>query len=264
MDRKEFAKRKKLMEEKVKLKLIEKYPHIHQLYQNGELTLKKAYDASQSEMLGVETFKSKGTKSFITHSTRIEKEEKTSTSTLPFGKNPIGDNPKYNITFEEVNKMSYNEFKSFILSVRVYLLQQWDSNNIPPYIGKDKSGIIDDIQKLIDFDVKRMWKKGDDIYEYIISNDYHYGSSCNQFQPSLHKTRAGSVSMYDVLKEPSLELKFIRTLQRNVKKDRMYMISKMMKSKDDYKNLDNKKYGLIIIPAFRDFHVGCDKKEIEK
>jgi hypothetical protein len=264
MDRKEFAKRKKLMEEKVKLKLIEKYPHIHQLYQNGELTLKKAYDASQSEMLGVETFKSKGTKSFITHSTRIEKEEKTSTSTLPFGKNPIGDNPKYNITFEEVNKMSYNEFKSFILSVRVYLLQQWDSNNIPPYIGKDKSGIIDDIQKLIDFDVKRMWKKGDDIYEYIISNDYHYGSSCNQFQPSLHKTRAGSVSMYDVLKEPSLELKFIRTLQRNVKKDRMYMISKMMKSKDDYKNLDNKKYGLIIIPAFRDFHLGFDKKEIEK
>ena len=264
MDRKEFAKRKKLMEEKVKLKLIEKYPHIHQLYQNGELTLKKAYDASQSEMLGVETFKSKGTKSFITHSTRIEKEEKTSTSTLPFGKNPIGDNPKYNITFEEVNKMSYNEFKSFILSVRVYLLQQWDSNNIPPYIGKDKSGIIDDIQKLIDFDVKRMWKKGDDIYEYIISNDYHYGSSCNQFQPSLHKTRAGDVSMYDVLKEPSLELKFIRTFTRNLKQDKMYMVSKMMKSMDDYKTLDKEKFGLIIIPARRDFHLGFTKKQIQK
>ena len=264
MDRKEFAKRKKLMEEKVKLKLIEKYPHIHQLYQNGELTLKKAYDASQSEMLGVETFKSKGTKSFITHSTRIEKEEKTSTSTLPFGKNPIGDNPKYNITFEEVNKMSYNEFKSFILSVRVYLLQQWDSNNIPPYIGKDKSGIIDDIQKLIDFDVKRMWKKGDDIYEYIISNDYHYGSSCNQFQPSLHKTRAGDVSMYDVLKEPSLELKFIRTFTRNLKQDKMYMVSSMMKEKDDYKTLDREKFGLIIIPARRDFHLGFTKKQIEQ
>ena len=55
------------MEEKVKLKLISKYPHIHQMYLDGEITLKQAYDGSQSEMLGVSTYKSKGTKSFITH-----------------------------------------------------------------------------------------------------------------------------------------------------------------------------------------------------
>jgi hypothetical protein len=263
MDRKEFAKRKKLMEEKVKLKLIEKYPHIHQLYQNGELTLKKAYDASQSEMLGVNTFKSKGTKSFITHSTRIEKEEKTSTNTLPFGRNPIGENPKYNITFDEVNKMDYPSFKRFILSVRTFLLEQWDKNDIPPYIGKNKKGIIDDIEKLIHFDVERMYKKGDDIYEYIISNDYHHGSSCNQFQPSLHKTRAGSVSMYDVIKEPSLKLKFVRTFTRNLKQDKMYMISKMMKEKDDYKSLDKKKYGLIIISVKNKDEISFNQSEIK-
>ena len=263
MDRKEFAKRKKLMEEKVKLKLIEKYPHIHQLYQNGELTLKKAYDASQSEMLGVNTFKSKGTKSFITHSTRIEKEEKTSTNTLPFGRNPIGENPKYNITFDEVNKMDYPSFKRFILSVRTFLLEQWDKNDIPPYIGKNKKGIIDDIEKLIHFDVERMYKKGDDIYEYIISNDYHHGSSCNQFHPSLHKTRAGSVSMYDVIKEPSLKLKFVRTFTRNLKQDKMYMVSKMMKEKDDYKSLDKKKYGLIIISVKNKDEISFNQSEIK-
>ena len=264
MNRKEFTKRKKLMEEKVKLKLIEKYPHIHELYKSGEINLKQAYDASQSEMLGVETFKSKGTKTFITHSTRIEKEEKTSTNTLPFGKNPIGENPKYNITFDEVNKMDYNEFKRFILSVRTFLLNEWNTNNIPPYIGKDKKGIIDDIEKLIEFDVERMWKKGDDIYEYIISNDYHYGSSCNQFQPSLHKTHAGSVSMYDVVVEPSLELKFIRTFTRNLKQDKMYMVSKMMKSKYDYKSLDKKKFGLMIHSVKNKDEISFTKKEIEK
>jgi len=264
IDRKEFGKKKKLMEEKVKLKLISKYPHIHQLYESGELTLKQAYDGVQSEMLNVDTFKSRGTKGFITHSTRIETEEKISTNTLPFSQNPIGDNKDLNITFEEVNKMDYTQFKRFILSVRTFLLEQWDKNDIPPYIGKSKKGIIDDIQKLIDFDVKRMWKKGDDIYEYIISNDYHYGSSCNQFQPSLHKTRAGDVSMYDVLKEPSLELKFIRTFTRNLKQDKMYMVSSMMKEKDDYKTLDREKFGLIIIPARRDFHLGFTKKQIEQ
>tara|TARA_B110000908_G_C10184132_1_gene417156 strand:+ start:717 stop:1124 length:408 start_codon:yes stop_codon:yes gene_type:complete len=117
MDRKEFGKKKKLMEEMVKLRLILKYPHIHQLYESGELTLKQAYDGVQSEMLNVDTYKSRGTKTFITHSTRIEKEE-TSTNTLPFSKNPIGENKDLNITFEEVNKMDYNEFKRFILSVR--------------------------------------------------------------------------------------------------------------------------------------------------
>ena len=264
MNKKEFLKKKKMMEEKVKLKLISKYPHILQLYESGEITLKQAYDGSQSEMLGIQTFKSKGTKSFITHSTRIEKEEKTSTNTLPFGKNPIGENPKYNITFDEVNKMDYDEFKRFILSVRTFLLEQWDKHDIPPYIGKDKKGVIDDIQKLIDFDVERMLKCGDSIYEYIILNDYHFGSSCNQFQPSLHKTRAGSVSMYDVIKEPSLELKFVRTFTRNLKQDKMYNCSKRMKSKYDYKTLDKEKYGLIVLSVKNKDEISFTKKGIEK
>jgi tRNA G10 N-methylase Trm11 len=263
MDRKEFGKKKKLMEEMVKLKLISKYPHIHQLYESGELTLKQAYDGAQSEMLGVETFKSKGTKSFITHSTRIEKEENILTNTLPFGRNPVGENKDLNITFEEVNRMDYNEFKEFILVVRTFLLEQWNNHDIPPYIGKDKEGIIEDIEKLIAFDVERMYKKGDDVYEYILANDWYFGSSCNQFQPSLHKTRVGDVSMYDVLKEPSLELKFVRTFTRNLKQDKMYMISKMMKEKDNYKTLDKEKFGLIIIPARRDFHLAFTKKQIQ-
>jgi hypothetical protein len=213
-------------------------------------------------MLNVDTYKSRGTKSFITHSTRIEK-EKTLTNTLPFGRNPIGENKDFNITFEEVNRMDYNEFKEFILVVRTFLLEQWNNHDIPPYIGKDKEGIIEDIEKLIAFDVERMYKKGDDVYEYILANDWYFGSSCNQFQPSLHKTRVGDVSMYDVLKEPSLELKFVRTFTRNLKQDKMYMISKMMKEKDNYKTLDKEKFGLIIIPARRDFHLAFTKKQIQ-
>ena len=296
MDRKEFSRRKKLMEEKVKLKLIEKYPHIHELYQSGEITLKQAYDGAQSEMLGIQTFKSKGTKSFITHSTRIEKEETENTiksednkdssfffntpqtepqlydkikseltrETLPFGRNPIGDNPKYNITYDEVNKMGYGEFKDFILSVRKELLTLWEEQNIPPYIGKDKKGIVDDIKNLVEFDVERLWKKGDDIYEYILSNDFHLGSSCNQFQPSLHKTRAGDVSMWDVIKEPSLELKFIRTFTRNLKQDKMYMLSKMMENKTDYKTINREKFGLILFGVKQKDKISFTKKEVEK
>jgi uncharacterized protein YqgQ len=267
MDRREqrkiFAKLKKKKEDELKLKLVSRYPHILKLYESNQISLKEAYDGAQSDMLNVNTYKSSGTKSYISHSTRIEKEDETSTNTLPFGKNPIGDNPKYNITFDEVNKMDYNEFKRFILSVRTFLLNEWDKNDIPPYIGKDKKGIIDDIEKLIHFDVERMYKKGDDIYSYIISNDYHYGSSCNQFMSSLHKTRAGSVSMYDVIKEPSLKLKFVRTFTRNIKQDKMYMVSKMMKSKHDYKTLDKEKYGFIIHSIKNKDDISFNQSEIK-
>ena len=44
IDRKEFGKKKKILEEQVKLRLILKYTHIHQLYQSGEISLKEAYD----------------------------------------------------------------------------------------------------------------------------------------------------------------------------------------------------------------------------
>ena len=264
MNRKEFSRRKKLMEEKVKLKLIEKYPHINELFQSGEITLKQGYDGAQSEMLGIETFKSRGTKTFISHSTKIEKEEQTSTQTLPFGRNPIGDNPKYNITYDEVNKMDYNKFKDYILSVRKELLNLWEEQNIPPYIGKDKKGIVDDIENLIQFDVERLWKKGDDIYEYILSNDFHFGSSCNQFQPSLHKTRAGDVSMWDVMKEPSLELKFIRTFTRNLKQDKMYMVSKRMNEKTDFKTIDKEKYGFILMAVKNKDVLSFTSNEITK
>ena len=39
------------------------------------------------------------------------------------------------------------------------------------------------------------------------------------------------------------------------------MVSSMMKEKDtDYKTLDREKFGLIIIPARRDFHLAFTKK----
>jgi DNA modification methylase len=42
------------------------------------------------------------------------------------------------------------------------------------------------------------------------------------------------------------------------------MVSKMMKEKTDYKTLDREKFGLIIIPARRDFQLGFTKKQIEQ
>ena len=121
---KEQSNIKKKLEEKIKLKLIIKYPHIHKLYLDGEITLKQAYDGSQSEMLGVETFKSKGTKKFITHSTKIK--DSKSESPYPFSKHPLIESSVFNCEYEELLKMDFKSFKRFSLDLRKELLRIWE------------------------------------------------------------------------------------------------------------------------------------------
>ena len=85
------------------------------------------------------------------------------------------------------------------------LYRIWKELNTPPYIGKSKEGIVDDFTKLKNEDTSKLRKDGDDYYEYIISNDWRYGSSCNQFQPGLHKTRIDGISLWDILENDDYE-----------------------------------------------------------
>ena len=135
--KKEKSNIKKKLEEKIKLKLIEKFPHIHKLFLDGEITLKQAYDGSQSEMLGVETFKSKGTKKFITHSTKIK--DSKSESPYPYPKHPLIESSVFNCEYEELLKMDFRRFKSFSLDLRKELLRVWNEEDIPPTIGKNRN-----------------------------------------------------------------------------------------------------------------------------
>lgn len=73
--RKIFAQLKKKKEEELKLKTIEKYPEIHQMFLDGEVSLRDAYNHCMSELLNVEGYKSKGTKGFV-NSTKIDSVKK--------------------------------------------------------------------------------------------------------------------------------------------------------------------------------------------
>ena len=183
IDRKEFGKKKKILEEQVKLRLILKYTHIHQLYQSGEISLKEAYDGAQSEMLGVETFKSKGSKKFITHSTKIKNSK--SESPYPYSKHPLIESSVFNCEYEELLKMNFKCFKNFSLDLRKELLRIWEEENTPPYIGKNRSEIIEDFKKLKEQKTSSLYLDGDSSYEYVLHNNYRFGSSCNQFTSAL-------------------------------------------------------------------------------
>ena len=228
---KEQSNIKKKLEEKIKLKLIIKYPHIHKLYLDGEITLKQAYDGSQSEMLGVETFKSKGTKKFITHSTKIK--DSKSESPYPFSKHPLIESSVFNCEYEEVLKMNFNGFKEFSLNLRKELLRIWKEENTPPYIGKNRNEIIEDFKKLKEHETSTLFLDGDSSYEYVIHNNYRFGSSCNQFTSALQKTKIEGKSLWDILSNKEYELRWMRILTRNLKQDYSYEFSKRILNENE-------------------------------
>ena len=198
---------------------------------DGEITLKQAYDGSQSEMLGVETFKSKGTKKFITHSTKIK--DSKSESPYPFSKHPLVESSVFNCEYEELLKMDFKSFKSFSLDLRKELLRIWEEDNTPPYIGKNRTEIIEDFKKLKEHETSTLFLDGDSSYEYVIHNNYRFGSSCNQFTSALQKTKIEGKSLWDILSNKEYELRWMRILTRNLKQDYSYEFSKRILNENE-------------------------------
>ena len=67
MSKKEFSEKKKQLEQKQRIQTIKRYggDKVNQMFSDGEITEREAYEHSKSEMLGVEGVKSKGSKSFV-------------------------------------------------------------------------------------------------------------------------------------------------------------------------------------------------------
>jgi len=262
-ERKIFNEIRKKKELEVKLKTIERYGgEIYQMYINKEISLQEAFNHSKSEQLGIEGYKSRGTKGFI-NSTKV-KSTQSDSKALPYNKHPLTKSDKFNTTFDEINRMDYTVFKGFTLELRNELYRVWKELNTPPYIGKSREGIIDDLTKLKTEKTSKLKKKGDDYFEYIISNDWRYGSSCNQFQPGLHKTRIDGISLWDILENDDYLLKWIRLFTRNLKQDYSYEFSSRLKFKSDIRKIDLTTYGILIQRKDKDDELTFSKSEINK
>ena len=243
--RKLFSELKKKKEEELKLKTIEKYPEIHQMFLDGEISLKDAYNHCMSEILNVEGYKSKGTKGFIS-STKIDTSKKK-VDKLPHLKNPLSEDSQINKSFDELNRMSYHEFRDFIFKVRESLKRVWEQDFIPPTSGKTLKEIEHDLSLLKSRDYSdTIVESKDDNYKYIIDCNYRDGSSCNQFFPQLYKVKTKNYSLWDLLNNKENELVWLRTMVRNLKCDYLYQFSKRFKSKEELLKKDLKEFGLLI------------------
>tara|TARA_Y100000592_G_scaffold100347_1_gene180026 strand:+ start:631 stop:2271 length:1641 start_codon:yes stop_codon:yes gene_type:complete len=147
-----------------------------------------------------------------------------------------------NITYDDLLKMNDSDFTDWAKNLRKEVTHQWDTTDTPPVIGKNEDGIINSFKKLSanKCDFLQEDYSGDSESLGIIQNFNKDASACNQFFPTMLKTKIsvgksadGGLSIYDHFSLPELEDKFVRVMRRAVKKDSMYSYSRSIVNKKD-------------------------------
>ncbi len=137
-----------------------------------------------------------------------------------------------NRTFSEVLEMSNEEFSAWVKEFREAILYSWDVLGVPPKGGASKRDIIDDFNLLSSFPVHKFMLTDEHTGETnLIRNTHYHGNTCNQFFPTMLKTRiAYSVtgtprSIYDHFADPTLFDKVVHYARRHFKRDSFYAYS---------------------------------------
>mgnify|MGYP000574624615 CR=1 FL=1 len=96
-----------------------------------------------------------------------------------------------NTTYHRLLEMTDDEFISWAKLLRIEVTKQWDTDGVPPVIGKDKNDIIDSFKKLKTNDCDFLQKDltGDDNSLGILQNFNKDASAVNQFFPTMLKTK---------------------------------------------------------------------------
>ena len=148
---------------------------------------------------------------------------------LPIQKSPLKSSP-LNITYDEITSLDWDDFKEWCDDLKSEILNVWNEQNIPPYIGKTEDEIIKSFSKLKSYDITQFYHAsyGDKDQDGFIKNFSKVGSSVNQFFPHMLKTKINGKSMYDWFSNDELTIQFRRTMVRALRLDGMYSFSQYL------------------------------------
>lgn len=156
-----------------------------------------------------------------------------------------------NKTFEEILWMTKDEFRQWVIDLRILVVRLWDEKNQPPRMGFDESEIIEQFQKLESLCVKAFEKVDEHTGEKnVFRGTTNLGNAVNQFFPTMMKVKinyskdvnAGK-SIYDYFARPELLDTFVLYATRHFKRDSFYNYSRSLEASD------NSFYGILPVEA---------------
>lgn len=160
----------------------------------------------------------------------------------------IIDDPKVNIKFSELLKLSEEEIDGWVDLMRSRIAEVWDKYDCPPLNGKSTKEIVDEMNKMNKY---QSWKLGEvekdgsrfplldlEDGQPVIINNSHLGSCCNQFFPTMMKSRINyssktkddgefkGYSVYDYFTMDKFKNSMRKGCRRHFRRDSFYCYSK--------------------------------------
>ena len=159
-----------------------------------------------------------------------------------------------NKTFDEILVMSDEEFHQWVIDLRKTVVDLWDNKGLPPRVGYDRDGIIDNFRKMVSFPVHEL-----EVSKDVIRNTSVIGNAVNQWFPTMMKTKISysskgePKSIYDYFADSSLLETFTTYARRHFKRDSFYHYSSPI-SDGDILELDGAApYRVTTAEDFRDW-----------
>ena len=154
------------------------------------------------------------------------------TQQVPYVENHFVLDSPYNITFQEALLMEDEAFGRWALAFRRTIKKAWDDHGVPPIGARSEDEISRQFQQLSDFDVDGFLHSDALTFEEnVILNTSTIGTVCNQFFPTMLKTRDISaanlvgVSVYDYFASNKLKEAFIEKMRDRLQRDDIYLYS---------------------------------------
>jgi hypothetical protein len=137
-----------------------------------------------------------------------------------------------NKTFHEVRKMSNPRFQEWTEDVRQFL-GRWSDHDIPSHNGTPLEEVELELRKLSLHSTENMFCRDEKTFSKdVIVPDGRYGSFLRCMFPNMELAGDGnynSISMKDLLTDARLTERWSHQLERNVKRDSLYVFSSVVK-----------------------------------
>ena len=155
------------------------------------------------------------------------------------GLNPILDDVKINITYDDILGMSDTEFLDYIQRMRATLCTIWDEQDIAPVRGWTPEEVADDFREMSSFNASKFWHKDELTGRRVIINTHNVGNSVNAWHMSRmlkvrfnYSEKDDGRSIYQFFKDDTLFKRYLPYARRHFLRDSFYFFAQTVKLGD--------------------------------
>ena len=145
---------------------------------------------------------------------------------------------KSNITYDEIQSLSFPQLSKWVDELRNEIVDIWDTGS-PPIIGKSKDGIIKSFRKLKSYPIDNLLFKDKNYPHHLGFIKNFTKVPCSQFFPHIYSTKIDNQpSIRDFFYEDGLKRRFKRHIVRNVRFDGLYSFSQYLSNPNGVSDTD--------------------------